>query len=154
MKKVSKFAYIKGLYMDTNQIEKLIDMALEAREKAYAPYSDFRVGAALVTSDGFYYSGCNVENASYGATNCAERTAIFKAVSEGHTRLKAIAIVGGMDKGQLTYAYPCGVCRQVMREFADDKGLAIIVARSVSDYKSYTLKDLLPESFGPDFRIG
>lgn len=130
----------------------LIEKALEARKNAYAPYSEYKVGACLIIADGKYYTGCNVENASYGATNCAERTAVFKAVSEGHNRIDAIAIVGGRDsEGIISYAYPCGVCRQVLREFSNPGEMIIIVAKSADDYKEYTLEELLPDSFGPDF---
>jgi cytidine deaminase len=133
-------------------IKQLINEALNARNHAYAPYSQFMVGAALITEDDSVYTGCNVENASYGATNCAERTAIFKAVSEGERVIKAIAIVGGVKDGDMTYAYPCGVCRQVLREFSNPGDLVIIVAKNQDDYKTYSLEELLPESFGPDFK--
>lgn len=131
-------------------IDQLIKAALNARENAYAPYSNYHVGAALMTSDGKIYQGCNVENASYGATNCAERTAFFKAVSEGERKFTAIAIAGGL-KGQAptSYAYPCGICRQVMQEFGSGD-FRIIVVKSEQDYKEYTLKELLPEGFGGD----
>lgn len=131
--------------------KELIRAAMEARQRAYAPYSDFLVGAALLTEDGKVYQGCNIENASYGATNCAERTAVFRAVSEGETRFSAIAIVGGMRDKELTYAYPCGICRQVLREFCEPERMWVIVARSETDYKKRKLSELLPESFGPDF---
>ena len=133
-------------------IKQLINEALNARNHAYAPYSQFMVGAALITEDDSVYTGCNVENASYGATNCAERTAIFKAVSAGERLIKAIAIVGGVKDGDMTYAYPCGVCRQVLREFSNPGDLVIIVAKNQDDYKTYSLEELLPESFGPDFK--
>ena len=133
-------------------IKQLINEALNARNYAYAPYSQFMVGAALITEEDSVYTGCNVENASYGATNCAERTAIFKAVSEGERLIKAIAIVGGVKDGDMTYAYPCGVCRQVLREFSNPGDLVIIVAKNQDDYKTYSLEELLPESFGPDFK--
>ena len=133
-------------------IKQLINEALNARNYAYAPYSQFMVGAALITENDSVYTGCNVENASYGATNCAERTAIFKAVSEGERLIKAIAIVGGVKDGDMTYAYPCGVCRQVLREFSNPGDLVIIVAKNQDDYKTYSLEELLPESFGPDFK--
>ena len=129
----------------------LIRLALEARLKAYAPYSGFMVGAALLADSGKVYQGCNVENASYGATNCAERTAVFKAVSEGERNLSAIAIVGGMQGKELTYAYPCGICRQVLREFCNPQDMWVIIAKSETDYKKMRLNELLPESFGPDF---
>ncbi|MCM1190624.1 MAG: cytidine deaminase [bacterium] len=128
--------------------DELIRRALEARADAYVPYSGYSVGAALMTQDGEIYTGCNVENASYGASNCAERTAFFKAVSEGKRRFRAIAVTGGL-KGQQPqdYAYPCGICRQVMREFCADD-FRIIVAKSAADYKEYRLDELLPSGFG------
>lgn len=127
--------------------ELLIEEALLARENAHCPYSGYAVGAALLSTTGQIYHGCNIENASYSATNCAERTALFKAISEGIRDFEAIAIVGGL-KGQkpMKYAYPCGVCRQVLAEFCGPD-MKILVAKSVSDYKSYTLKELLPEMF-------
>ncbi len=128
----------------------LFELAMEARKNAYAPYSGYQVGAALVTEDGSVYTGCNVENASYGATNCAERTAIFKAVSEGHRRIKMIAIAGGAGD-DTNFAPPCGICRQVMREFSDPAELKIYLGDGKGSLKSFTLKELLPESFGPDF---
>ncbi len=138
----------------------MIEEAIKAAQKAYAPYSGYYVGAALQTKDGRIFRGCNVENASYGATNCAERTAIFKAVSEGAREFSAIAIVGGHKErilGESTglvngerfseYAYPCGICRQVLQEFCG-QDFRIIVAGSVDDYKVYSLKELLPHGFG------
>ena len=137
--------------IDKRLIEHLIDEALQARKNAYAPYSNYYVGAAVLTADDIIYTGCNIENASYGATNCAERTAIFKAVSDGHLRIKAIAIAGGPKDSEPTeYAFPCGICRQVIREFSDTNNINIIVANSKSDYKIFTLEELLPSSFGPD----
>lgn len=128
--------------------ELLIQEALLAREQAYCPYSEFAVGAALLTGGGNIYHGCNIENASYSVANCAERTAIFKAVSEGEKEFVAIAVVGGKkDVPPVDYTYPCGVCRQVMAEFGNPKEFRILVAKSVDDYKEYVLKDLLPESF-------
>ena len=129
--------------MNILNIKELIKEAFKAKEYAYVPYSNFHVGAAVLMEDGSVYSGCNIENASYGPTNCAERTAIFKAVSEGKKNIKAIAIVG--DSG---LTYPCGVCRQVIREFGMDA--KIIIAKSENDYLEYTLDELLPHSFGPD----
>lgn len=123
--------------------KELIRRALEAQQKAYVPYSNFKVGAALLTEDGEVFTGCNIEIASYSPTICAERTAIFKAVSEGHKRIKAIAIVGDSN-----YTYPCGVCRQVIREFGKDA--TIIVANSEENYREYKLDELLPYSFGPE----
>ena len=121
----------------------LIKSAFEAREKSYSPYSNFKVGAALLTREGKVFLGCNVENAGYTSTICAERTAIVKAVSEGYRDFIRIAIVGSEDG-----TYPCGVCRQTMREF--NKDLEIVIARSESDYEEYTLEEIFPNSFGPD----
>lgn len=131
----------------------LIQAAMEARERAYAPYSGYLVGAALLADDGEIYQGCNIENASYGATNCAERTAFFNAVSQGKRDFQAIAIVGGSREVQQgenfpDMAYPCGICRQVMREFCGPD-FRILVGRSTEDFEEYTLDELLPESFGP-----
>lgn len=129
-------------------IRKLILQALGARKKAYAPYSKYLVGAALLSGQGRVYPGCNMENASYGATVCAERTAFFRAVQEGERAFRAIAIVGGRAGEEPTeYAYPCGLCRQVMGEFCDEK-FQIIVAKSLEDYEIYTLGELLPHGFG------
>lgn len=126
---------------------KLVKAALAARKCAYAPYSRFTVGAALLTGSGVVYTGGNIENASYGATNCAERTAVFKAVSEGERRFTAIAIAGGRE-GELPadYAYPCGICRQVMSEFCDDDFI-VLVAKDEEDYLELTLSELLPRGF-------
>lgn len=128
----------------------LICAALEARNMAYAPYSHYHVGAALLAEDGKIYQGGNIENASYGATNCAERTAFFKAVSEGAKKFTAIAIAGGLEgEDPKDYAFPCGICRQVMQEFAASD-FVIIVAKNTEDYKQYTLAELLPAGFGGD----
>lgn len=132
--------------------EQIIENAIEARKMAYTPYSKYKVGAALLSSENKIIKGCNIENAAYGPTNCAERTVFFKAVSEGVKEFSAIAIVGGLENETdlfSGYAFPCGVCRQVMREFCDSE-FEIVVARSTDDYKIYTLGELLPESFGPD----
>ena len=123
---------------------------MEARKLAYAPYSGYTVGAALLTADGLRYLGGNNENASYGATICAERTAFFKAVSEGEREFTAIAIAGGISgEAPVEYAYPCGICRQVMQEFCRDD-FVIYVVNSEQDYQRYTLKELLPFGFGGD----
>ncbi|MDE6915413.1 MAG: cytidine deaminase [Lachnospiraceae bacterium] len=127
----------------------LVRLALEARELAYAPYSDYMVGAALLTKQGRVYKGCNIENAAYTPTNCAERTAFFKAVSEGERDFEAIAIVGGHSGAPVDYAYPCGVCRQVMMEFCNPETFRIITAVSEEQYVERTLAELLPEGFGP-----
>lgn len=132
------------------EYKELITFAIEAREKSYSPYSKFKVGAALLCADGEIYTGCNIENAAYTPTNCAERTAFFKAVSEGERDFKAIAIVGGTEDKELDYCAPCGVCRQVMREFCSLKNFEIILAKSINEYKVYTLEELFPEGFGPE----
>ena len=126
----------------------LIKLALEAREKSYSPYSGFAVGAALLCKNGKVFTGCNIDNSGYSATNCAERTAFFKAVSEGEKEFEKIAVVGGNaeDKTPADYCSPCGVCRQVMREFCD-ADFEILIAKSETEYKSVTLADLLPMSF-------
>lgn len=134
--------------LTTAEITTLIRHAEGARENAYAPYSGYQVGAALLTKDGAIVQGCNVENASYGVTNCAERTAFFSAVSSGKRGFKAIAIVGGKGDS-LDLAYPCGVCRQVMMEFCNPKTFVIIVAKSENEYTLNTLEQLLPNGFGP-----
>lgn len=139
---------MKNITMTEEKIKELITAALDARKRAYAPYSHYHVGAALLDREGCIYQGGNIENASYGATNCAERTAIFKAVSEGAQGFVAIAIVGGMEgKEPAEYAYPCGICRQVMQEFAG-RQFCIIVAKSVEDYQIFSLEEMLPAGFG------
>ena len=127
----------------------LIREAIAAMQYSYSPYSHFRVGAALLTKGGKIYRGCNIENAAYGPTNCAERTAFFKAVSEGELDFDAICIVGGKDGILEEYAPPCGVCRQVMMEFCNPETFKIILATDEVDYTEYTLGELLPLGFGP-----
>lgn len=130
----------------------LIKLALDARKKAYTPYSNFKVGAALLCKNGEVFTGCNIENAGYGPTNCAERTAFFKAVSEGIRDFVSIAVVGGNQNDSIPlsgYAYPCGVCRQVMMEFCIPHEFRILVAKSPDEYQLYTLEKLLPNGFGP-----
>lgn len=135
--------------MEQVMVEKLIDTAIEQLKFSYTPYSNFKVGAALLTKSGKIYTGCNIENASYTPTNCAERTAFFKAVSEGVRDFQAICIVGGKD-GKLTeYTAPCGVCRQVMMEFCNPKTFQIILAVDKEQYEIYTLEELMPLGFGP-----
>ena len=129
--------------------EELIRIAIESRNKSYSPYSNFQVGAALLTVDEEVYTGCNIENASYTPTICAERTAIFKAISEGKHDYKKIAIVGSPKGKLIQYAFPCGVCRQVMMEFTNPETFEVIVAMSEKEFKKYKLSDLLPEGFGP-----
>ena len=151
---------VKNSTADNKIIQELITRALKMRESSYCPYSDYAVGACVECADGHFYDGCNIENASYGLTVCAERTAIFKAVSSqkeksetgknGSFEIVRIAIAGG-KKGEepSEYAYPCGACRQVMREFGKEK-MEIIIAKSLDDYKITTLGEMLPDSFGPD----
>lgn len=122
------------------EIQRLMDCAIKARENAYSPYSHFAVGAALLCEDGTLYEGCNIENASYGLTNCAERTAIFKAVSEGHIKFKALAVVADTEGP----CAPCGACRQVMAEF---KIPLIIMGNLMGNIKIVTIEELLPFSF-------
>ena len=126
------------------EFAELIQKAKEAKEQAYAPYSGFHVGAALLCKDGTIFTGCNIENSAYGPTNCAERTAIFKAVSEGFREFEAIAIIS--DSKQPTA--PCGVCRQALYEFGGPK-LTVIMAKDENDYIVTALGDLLPYGFGP-----
>ena len=130
-------------HMTEQEILKLIDRAIVARKKSYSPYSHFGVGAALVCEDGSIYEGCNIENASYGLTNCAERTAIFKAVSEGHTKFKALAVVADTEGP----CAPCGACRQVISEFEISQ---IILANLKGNYRLVSLDELLPFRFGSD----
>lgn len=157
--------------LDDKIRELLIKEAAKARNMAYAPYSNYLVGAALIVPSGNIYTGCNIENASYGLSNCAERTAVFKAVSEGQRHIDAIAIVGAPRDVELAvsenaqpdnenisdtpnyveefgYAYPCGACRQVLSEFIPETGdMTVIIAKSVEDYKIFTLSELLPVTF-------
>lgn len=128
---------------------RLIQAAFDCLENSYAPYSGFNVAAAVLAGSGKIYTGVNVENASYPAGICAERNAVFHAAACGERVITAIAIVGGKDCTPVDYCTPCGICRQVMREFCDPREMIVLSARSVSDYKEYTLEQLLPESFGP-----
>ena len=129
----------------------LVSFALEARERAYVPYSHWAVGAALLCSDGSVYQGCNIENAAYSPSSCAERTAFSKAVYDGHRDFRAIAVVGGPEGGPTQgYCSPCGVCRQVMREFCDIDSFRVILGDSALEPKAMLLSELLPESFGPE----
>lgn len=128
--------------------KKLINSAFDAMARAYAPYSNYKVGAALLSDSGRVYTGCNVENAAFGPTNCAERTAFFKAISEGEREFSKIAVVGGKGGSVTDLFVPCGVCRQVMAEFCDGD-FEIIVAVSEENYEKYTLKQLLPNGFSP-----
>ncbi len=128
----------------------LVRDAIDAMKNSYAPYSHFNVGAALLTKKQKVYKGCNIENAAYTPTNCAERTAFFKAISEGDRDFSAIAIVGGKNGLITDYCTPCGVCRQVLREFTDPKNFLVILARSEEEYLIFFLEELLPLSFGPE----
>ena len=130
--------------------EEMISQAFSAMAKAYAPYSGFKVGAALLTADGIIYQGCNIENAAYTPSNCAERTAFFKAVSEGVREFTAICIVGGKDGVPEGLTAPCGVCRQVMMEFCDPERFRIVLGKGDLSFREYTLKELLPLGFAGD----
>lgn len=136
--------------MKKEMAEQLIDLAIKQLAFSYVPYSHFKVGAALLAKNGEIYTGCNIENAAYTPTNCAERTAFFKAVSEGVREFEAICVVGGKEGILSDYASPCGVCRQVMMEFCDPETFQIIIAISRENYKICTLKEMLPMGFGPD----
>lgn len=135
--------------MITNELKiQLFDKAKTMLNFSYAPYSHFHVGAALLTKDGKIYTGCNIENAAYGPSNCAERTAFFKAISEGILKFDAIMVVGGPNGKIKDYCPPCGVCRQVMMEFCNPDEFKIFLAKSKDDIVEYTLKELLPLGFG------
>ena len=129
--------------MDPKTAQELVNQAIEAREKAYAPYSKFKVGAAILTKNGTVFLGCNIENASYGATICAERTAVANMVSSGHTDPVAIAICYNEEE----FAVPCGICRQVLSEFSPKGDLIILMAKTDGSYQKTTLSTLLPASF-------
>ncbi|MDD4290830.1 MAG: cytidine deaminase [Clostridia bacterium] len=128
--------------------KKMIEMAIRARDNAYAPYSHFKVGACIATSDGKLYTGCNIECATFSPTNCAERTALFKAVSEGERDFSGIAVVGATEGERLELCSPCGVCRQMLSEFVDVHSFRVIMASSVDEYEVKTLEELLPYTFG------
>lgn len=136
--------------MEKKLIQEMIRRAIRQMEFSYAPYSGFKVGAVLLTEAGNFYTGCNIENAAYTPTNCGERTAFFKAVSEGERKFRAICIVGGKEGNLTDYTAPCGVCRQVMMEFCDPETFQIILAGSEEKYQVFTLKELMPLGFGPD----
>ena len=135
-------------------VKELIQFAYEAQSRSYSPYSGFATGAALEADNGRIFLGCNIENAAYSPTNCAERTAFFKAVSEGVRTFSRIAIVGNYPGREGDYCAPCGVCRQVMAEFCNPETFQVILARSPEEYRVYLLKDLLPVNFGPSNLIG
>ena len=130
--------------------KKLMEVAIEYRKRSYAPYSHFQVGAALLTKDGEIFGGCNIENAAYTPSNCAERTAIFKAVSEGKKEFSAIAIVGGKEDGKLQFCSPCGVCRQVLAEFCNPETFVVYLGTGPDNYQKYVLKELFPFGFGSE----
>ena len=137
------------LELDEKTCRELIRTAIGMLDYSYSPYSGFRVGAALLSTDGKIYTGCNIENAAFTPGLCAERTAIYKAVSEGNRSFRAICIVGGKN-GELTdYAPPCGTCRQVMMEFCDPESFEIILATNEEHYERFTLAELMPMGFGP-----
>ncbi len=133
---------------DQKTLEKLMKTAIEMTKMSYAPYSGFQVGAALLAKDGRIFTGCNVENAAFSPTNCAERTAFFKAVSEGAREFEAIAIAGGKNGVIKEPIAPCGVCRQVMMEFCDPETFEIYMAVNAEHYEKATLAELLPRGFG------
>ncbi|MDD7740673.1 MAG: cytidine deaminase [Fusicatenibacter sp.] len=135
--------------MNENLIKEMIALAMKQLKFSYAPYSGYKVGAVLLTKEGKFYTGCNIENAAFTPTNCAERTAFFKAISEGEKNFSAICIVGGKDGRVEEYASPCGVCRQVMMEFCNPDTFQIILAISKEQYEIFSLKELLPKGFGP-----
>lgn len=141
----------KNELVSRSVIKNLIGEAMLALENAYTPYSNFKVGSALLTVKQKVYTGCNIENAAYSPTNCAERTAVFKAISEGEREFAAIAIVGGKEGVISEFCPPCGVCRQVIREFVDPHRFLVIVAKSEDDYLVYFLEELLPMGFGPEY---
>ena len=136
--------------MEKELIQKLIRIAKDHQKMSYAPYSNFHVSAALLTESGSIYKGINFENAAYSPSICAERSAAAAAVNAGDRKFTAIAVVGGPSYTTDNYCPPCGVCRQVLREFTDPQKMTVILAKSVTDYKEYTLDQLLPESFGPE----
>lgn len=137
--------------LNESEYRRLAKAAVEARKYAYTPYSHFKVGAALLDCSGKVYTGCNIENAAFSPTNCAERTAFFKAVSEGSRDFAAIAVAGGLEGAELPLeeCTPCGVCRQVMMEFCSPDSFQIIMVRSESEYRVCTLRALFPAAFGP-----
>ena len=140
---------MKREMLQEEQIRELIRLAIGQLAFSYSPYSHFKVGAALLCADGKIYTGCNIENAAFIPGDCAERTAFFKAVSEGVKEFDAIAVVGRHEGHVTDYTTPCGVCRQVMMEFCDPEAFTVYVAIDRDRYREYRLKDLLPGGFGP-----
>lgn len=152
MKKEDFLEKIKEKNITIDKIKELNKVALEIRHNAYVPYSNFSVGAALLTSDNKILSGMNIENAAFSPGSCAERTVIYKAISEGDRDFKAISICGGRGGEEPTgLCPPCGVCRQVMREFVNKYEFLIILCKTIDEFEVYTLDELLPMSFGPEF---
>ena len=141
---------MKKFSLSKDEVTRLVDAAQQAREHSYSPYSKFKVGAAVLTKNGEIFTGTNIENASYPAGLCAERTAIFHAIASGEKQICAVAIVGGLNFTASDYCAPCGMCRQVMHEFANPENLLVIMAKSPTDYVEKTLEELLPMSFGSD----
>ena len=135
--------------MDNAQKEELLKKAKEMLAFSYTPYSNFKVGAALLAKNGKIFGGCNIENAAYGPSNCAERTAFFNAVSSGEKSFEAIAIVGGPEGQIKDFCPPCGVCRQVMMEFCKPKEFVILLQNDKGETKEFTLEEMLPLGFGP-----
>ncbi|MBR0163208.1 MAG: cytidine deaminase [Lachnospiraceae bacterium] len=135
--------------LSNKTVSTLIDKALDMLQYSYTPYSGFKVGAALLAKNGTIYGGCNIENAAYTPCSCAERTAFFKAVSEGVKEFDAIAVVGGPDGKVTEYTAPCGVCRQVMMEWCDPASFQVFIAIDRDHYKEYLLEEILPDGFGP-----
>ena len=135
--------------LDKKLIEELIETAIDMTKMSYSPYSNFKVGAALLAKNGNIYKGCNIENAGYTPSNCAERTAFFKAVSEGVKEFDAIAVVGGQNGVLTQMTAPCGVCRQIMMEFCNPKTFTIIMPVGKDELGEFTLEQLLPFGFGP-----
>ena len=136
--------------INTDTIKNMINLAIEQIKYSYAPYSDFKVGAVLMSKTGKLYTGCNIENAAYTPTNCAERTAFFKAISQGEREFMGICIVGGKGGKIEEMTAPCGVCRQVMMEFCNPESFEIILAVNENNYKIFKLKEILPLGFGPE----
>lgn len=140
--------------MEKVQIQEMIRIATDQLAYSYVPYSHFRVGAALLAKNGTIYKGCNIENAAYTPSNCAERTVFFKAVSEGVKEFVGICVVGGMDGVLTDLTPPCGVCRQVMMEFCDPETFEVILATDTEHYQVFRLKEFLPMGFGPGNLVG
>ena len=142
--------YDRDIKKDGDMKRLLIEKAIEKLPNSYAPYSHYNVAAAALFDSGEIYTGVNVESASFGMTLCAERNAIFHAVTEGERKLLAVAIVGGINGERSEYCVPCGACRQVMRDFGDKDTMIVLSARTPDDYLENTLDELLPNSFGPE----